>query len=257
MVWVDFYTGGGALLQLTSFGRQYAFNRTKKSIYGLSYDYIALSWLGYIANIASCIAYTTSSQVQLQYELRNPVYPNGLVVSWPVYAIDTTNLGVLTLLIVQLAKYRNTMNTNQGISPVVKVVVIVNFLVFVKVVKDAVYHHNTINLLDVVDFVWLMAKFYKAIALMSQVTMNWFDDCISGTFDGFLVVENLKLLLLVLAKICNHYYQEYPWYANPVNFDTWPSLLANMLVLAVFNFQAYIYRGAKPSLPRKYREEAV
>lgn len=250
---VDLFMVGAGLLQLTSFVQQYKFHKAKKSVYGLSYDYTVISWIGYWTNILSCSQYETNPLVQSQYRLRNPVYPDGLVVSWLLLVVDCMNFGMINLLLAQLIKYKKTINTNQGVSVLLRGLFFCISLTFVKIAKNSIFHQNSVNFLDTVDFLWLVAKICRATALIPQINMNWFDDCVEGTFDGFLMVESLKNLTVFVGKLYNHYSEEYPWWSVPVNFETWPSLITNLVTMAIFTYQSYAYRGAKPSLPTKYQ----
>lgn len=250
---VDLFMVAAGLLQLTSYVQQYKFNKAKKSVYGLSYDYIFITCVGYWTNLLSCLQYVTDPSVKSQYRLRNPVYPDALVVSWQLFLVDCMCFGMMNLLLIQLVKYKKTINTNQGLSVLLKGLFFCFVLIYVKIIKNSIFHQNSINFLDLVDFMWLIAKVCRAIALIPQINMNWFDDCIAGTFDGFLTVEMLKNFALLAGKLYNHYSEEYSWWSVPVNFEAWPSLITNLIATVAFYYQCYAYRGARPTLRRKYQ----
>ncbi len=91
---------------------QLQYNKQKKTIYGISFDYTLFSVLSQFLSILSSFLYIHTNE----YSIRYPIYPN-LPISLPLVVFQVLQCFFLILVLLQLRIYINTRNTNQGISP--------------------------------------------------------------------------------------------------------------------------------------------
>lgn len=231
----------GILLQ------QLQHNKNKKSIYGLSYDFIIITWISYLCKTIATINYGFSEVLIGEYKKRFPVHST-VSISWVVFVIDLLSSLILTGIVFQLRIYRRTRNVNQGISflPITYFVGSTTTL-FLMIKWCLDNNQKTINYLDIIDFLWFQSNFLSGIQLVPQLYMNWFDSCVVGTFHNFVWLKLGQLIILAVGKLHTFYYQD--WFDIPLNYDTWGTFAMNSFVISILIYQQfYIYHGNKPTL---------
>lgn len=243
-----------AFIQLSTYIYQVQYNKQKKSIYGLSYDYIVLSWVYYLASTVTTINYCMNPVIIKQYRARFPVYPS-IFVSIPILIIDILGLIMSTGILIQLFYiYSRTRNIDQCVSGLNKLYLVSITLVLFWISKCCILNQSTLSTLDVVDFLWFFAKLTECLKLLPQVTMNWFGSCVIGLHSRFLLCQWLSIIFLALAKFMLHN-ANVPYFEVLVNYNTWCYLMINSSTLSLLTIQQKkLYKGAAPSLRLKYIE---
>lgn len=241
-----------AFIQLLTYIYQVQYNKQKKSIYGLSYDYIVLSWVYYLTSAVTTINYCINPIIIKQYKARFPIYPS-IFVSIPILIIDILGLIISSGILIQLFYiYSQTRNIDQYVSGLNKLYLASIALVLFWVSKCCIFNQSTLSTLDFIDFLWFFAKLTECLKLLPQVTMNWFGSCVVGLNGHFLVCQWLSIIFLALAKFMLHD-ANVPYYEILVNYNTWCYLMIYSSTLSLLTIQQKkLYKGAVPSLPLKY-----
>lgn len=243
-----------SFFQLLSFIYQVQHNKQKKSIYGLSFDYIVLSWAYYLTSIITTTNYYINPIIIKQFESRFPIYPT-IYVSGPILLVDILSFIVVCGILLQLLYiYPHTRNINQSISGLNQLYLISFSLTLLLILKCCIFKQSALSTLDIIDFLWFFAKVTDCIKMIPQVTMNWFGSCVVGLSDRFLLTQWLSMSFLVLAKLSIHY-GKLPYFEIPVNYNTWCYMIIVSSTLCLVTIQKKkLYRGASPTLATKYVE---
>lgn len=218
---------------------QLQYNKQKKTIYGISFDYTLFSVLSQFLSILSSFLYIHTNE----YSIRYPIYPN-LPISLPLVVFQVLQCFFLILVLLQLRIYINTRNTNQGISPY-SLIFLGSLALFLSwILKLYIYRQGKIISLDVIDWIWYSGRIISCVKFMPIISMNWFDQCVIGMFPYWSQFQILVLLLQLLGK----YSYFFKWWQIPVNYPTWLEVQFQMLCILIIRVQIYIYKNNKPSL---------
>ncbi|CUM63265.1 uncharacterized protein PRCAT00000836001 [Priceomyces carsonii] len=230
--------------------QQVKFNKLKKSIYGLSYDYVVWTWLSFFTSVISSINFYINPEVIRQYRNRFPVHPE-VIVSFPILIIDMIGTVVVSGLLVQLfVIYNRTRSVNQGVSGLTKCILTLLIIIFLWSTKCYIMEQKALFLLDIIDFLWFVSKFTLIIRYIPQIFMNWFDSCVVGHSDSFLAFQSISLLCLAFSKFA---LISEDWFNIPVNYNTWSYLVSgSVCLLILFLQERFLYHGKKPSLDLMY-----
>ncbi|ABN68718.1 predicted protein, partial [Scheffersomyces stipitis CBS 6054] len=238
---------GSLVIEIASVLNQIKHNKIKKSIYGLSYDYLALTWTSDLMAVMSSINYNNNKHVKRQYGRRFPIYPD-VPVDSVLVSLEMISFLVSTALLFQtFCIYHRTRNVNQCISGLNMFFLGALIVGLIYVIKAYSYHESTVVLLDVIDYMWLISRTTAIVKYMPQLVMNWFGSCVVGLHPYWLVMQVTGWGLLVAGKVSARWY--YHWAEVPLNFNTWLYIIVSAFCLALYTAQERIwYKGNRPRL---------
>lgn len=218
---------------------QLQYNKQKKSIYGISFDYTLFSVLGQFLSILSSFLYIHTNE----YSMRYPIYPS-LPISLPLVVLQISQCFFLILVLLQLRIYIYTRNTNQGISSY-SLIFLGSLTFFLGwILKLYIYKQGKIISLDLIDWIWYTGRIISCIKFMPIISMNWFDQCVVGMFPYW---SHFQILVLVL-QLMGKYSMYFKWWQIPVNYPTWLEVQFQLLCILIIKIQMYIYKNNKSSL---------
>ncbi|KAK6458480.1 uncharacterized protein RJT20DRAFT_32122 [Scheffersomyces xylosifermentans] len=243
-----------ALFEAVCICNQIKHNKIKKSIYGLSYDYILLNWIATLASIGSSLNYYTNPEVIRQYRWRYPVHAEIPVIATLIIA-ETIVLVVSSALMFQtFFIYPKTRNINQCVSGLNMFFLGILGAGFVYVAKLYAFQESSMVLLDLVDYIWFIAKVTSLVKYWPQLMMNWFGQCVIGLHRNWFLLQSVGLFFFAVGKITSDWF--YDWYQVPLNYNTWAYLFASGGSLILFLVQSeYWYHGNRPTLELFYYYE--
>lgn len=245
----EFLMGVGSLFDFLSYYFLLTDIRRKKSINGLSFDFIIVNCLECLTSIMFQIPYLSSSRVAGLYRLRNPVYYK--IVMAPVLTmVEIMKLIVAIGLVLQLVKYSHTRKSDQCISLTLRSLLAINVAV-VGFISLRVFKSNsfTLNYLDFLETLWISNQFYRAFKLLPQLFMNFtnFSYTLAPNFVNLFTLSNAALLS---GKVCSFLFLN--WYSIPINYYTTPCILINSSYSMILYLHSKHY-GAKNRLTRNHQ----
>lgn len=213
-------------------------NEKKMSVLGLSCDFVAYSWLLYLASFVLNCGYLTN-RVAEQYSERYPLYPTYDTIVAIVYA-DFFGLLATSLLMHQtFRKYRKTRNT-EALSPQSTIIVFCMFVFYMYFFAKWVQGHSMVNALDMVNILWGVGVFAFGVRLIAQCLNNWFYLKVAVMHRHFLLWQ---LGLLALALLGTETYRhQVPWHYVPTNAPVTWAVATNVVALVVIVVQSRLYR---------------
>lgn len=210
-------------------------SKKKKSIAGISYDFVFLSWLSYFLSIATSCLYLKSSRICEEYQLRNPIYPN-IPISHFVLLGDSIGFIVVSGMLLQLYfVYPLTRYSYQGLSTFIKVTGIFVLIFTFWFGKCCLLRQNTLIYLDFVDFVWAVSRVSNILKLLPQVFVNLLARHVVGISDKFLAFQWLSILSLMVCRRLIK--KQLFYYEYPVNMNGWVFLTIYTLLLMFLSIQ--------------------
>lgn len=222
---------------------QLQYNKQKKSIYGLSFDYVLFSFLHLFLSILTIFLYINND---LQYLIRNPIY-NIIPVSFVVLLFEIAQCCVLVLILLQLRVYNSTKNSNQGFSPFGLIFLGSIGFLLLWVIKMYTFQQGKIILLDVIDMLWMISRTLSCVKYLPLISMNWFDESVVGVFPDWWKFQLATCGFQLLGKLS----KTHSWWEIPLNYPTWVELLAHLVSLVILIYQLYIYKDNKPTLKER------
>ncbi|CAK9442089.1 uncharacterized protein LODBEIA_P58500 [Lodderomyces beijingensis] len=238
-----FLIASGAI-QLSTLLLQFRYNNFRKSIAGLSYDYITLQCLALVASTSSTILYA-SSRVSSLYTARFnvPTPP----ISYPTLFIELVQLVPCALLLTQqLWTLRATKQFYQGCSRHMAGFILFTCIPFFYFAKCCFMGQAKINLLDVIDSIWLLGKSWGAVCLVPQVANNWFAESTLGLFPHWMVFAVATVGLETLAR-----WSQGSWTEISVNSPSWPTIVLRGSTIGAIALQGRAY--GDPDEPVHYK----
>lgn len=230
-----------ALFELCSYTDQLQFNKLKKSVYGLSYDFYWLHTLGYTVKIVYSLGYLHNSTVKEQYLLRFPIHPV-IPVNLGSFFIDFATTFISVCILVQMHfKHYQTKNNLQGFSTFCGVVCGVSFTLLLYLIKLVCYRQKKLLLLDIFDYLWLMDHLLSPVKLIPQIFINFLSRSTRGQLSGFLMFQWLAFACLFVGHLF-----PYNWYEVPANCPAWLHLLVYGIFLLLLTAQIHIFYTHKP-----------
>ena len=241
MLIVDFFLIAFALTECTTYIRQLQHNKSKKSVYGSSFDFFLLNYIGFLTRTIYSLFHAVNVTCQLQYARRFPVHPR-INVNMVVLAIDCVTSVVSFGIMLQFFHYRKTRNIYQGLSPFAAAVCAVFLLLFLYVLYCCVKSRLKIVFLDVIDTLWLISTCANTFKLIPQVWINFLARCTLGLDLWFLPLQLMAATFMSCSVVNN-----LNWWEAPVNMNSWWSLYVYMGMLLLLSAQGYIYKSNKPT----------
>lgn len=244
-----------SFFQLLTFVHQVQYNKHKKSIYGLSCDYMIFACLYYVVSTITTINYYINPLIIKQIEERFPTYPDTFV-SLPILLVDIIGVVVVSGILIQIYfLYPTTKNINQSLSELAKILLVPILMVITWVTYCCVTGQSALYLLDLIDTFWFFSKLIDLSKLTPQLCMNWFGSCVIGLSDHFLLDQWMSIFFLALGKVFM-LHEDFYYFEIPVNYNTWCYLIFYSASLLLYTFQQKnVYHGAIPSLPMKHNPE--
>lgn len=249
------------LFQIQLYARIPRHNKHRRSIYGLSYNFVFLTWLQLACRNITNLLYSCNNKVKEQIGRRYP-YGEFEVPGLFVVLAEVILFGVISEGLIQLylPKYKKTRNINQGISTIPKVFVVSGLIIEGWITWCVINNERfSFKVLDCVDFIWFFGNICGWIKLVPQVFMNWFDSSVAGTykyfsrFYGMLIVIQLVVKVVIMFGVDSKIH----WFNEPVNIDTWGSILINLIMSFTFIYQEEIYKFNRPTLLQNQPEGEV
>lgn len=222
---------------------QLQYNKQKKSIFGLSFDYILFSTLHLFLSILTTFLYIANN---LQYLIRNPIYPD-VSVSLIILLLDTFQCCIFILLLLQLRIYKSTKNPNQGFSPFGLIFLGSFGILFFWVFKMNLFNQGKIIMLDLIDLLWMISRILSCVKFLPLISMNWFNELVVGIFPNWWKCQIIICILQLFGK-CS---KSFAWWEIPLNYPTWIEVLFHFICLAVIVYQLYIYKDNKSTLKER------
>lgn len=220
---------------------QIQYNKSKKSVYGISCDFLILSVVAGLASIVSTLYYQMSPRIWLEYSGRYPRYPT-VQISSGIFVLEVlmwvAYCGVLWQIFVT---YRQTMHIFQGFSGLCRSILVAMGILLIVVEQELDF------LLDLIDSIWFVSKFAAAVRFVPQCIINWSGDCVVGYGDQWLSFQWLAWTLLVVGKYRMPW--EILWHDVPINVPPWPYIICSVFWLSVLTVQRFMYKGNMVTLP--------
>lgn len=253
MKWIGVCMLVADVFDFTTLLFQLDYNKNKKSIYGLSYDYYFLSWLSYFSSIVVNSVYFSSHLINAEYAARFPIYPY-IFLSMPLVFIDLLKFITSTGILVQLfILYKNTRNVKQGVSPICKLTLLCIGIVGIVIFYLYSRNWHSIKLLDFVDFVWLSGVTLNTFKFLPQLWVNWFGMCVTGICPEFTITQIGYNICLLLGN-SGLFVSGLRFFEIPVNYKGWYNYIIHSVALSFLVMQQEIfYKGLKPSLKIKIK----
>ncbi|KAK6465967.1 hypothetical protein DFJ63DRAFT_38982 [Scheffersomyces coipomensis] len=249
----DYLVFASQIVQLSNQLYQIKYNKAKKSIYGISYDYYVLNTINKLLALIVSLNYTYNSTIIMQYKARYPVHSLA-VISPIIIIIDCGLLLTNGLILSQLfIIYARTKNVNQNVSGFN--MLFLSFLLggFLIVSKYYWFAELTFNYLDLINYLWLVSWLIAIVELCPQLVMNWFDDCCVGLHPQWLSFEIISLILNLTGWSMINLHFNVPWYQLPINYHGWCYLVMRSILLIIFSLQQFkCYKGKRPTLELYY-----
>ncbi|CAD1810903.1 putative integral membrane protein [Candida parapsilosis] len=235
MYLTDLYPISTACIQLASICLQFKYNKTRKSIRGLSYDYSLLQFLTHLISIASLLSFC-SSTITSQYMLRwSSETPH---ISLLVLVLEVISFIVSTGMIIQLIIYKSTRGQNQAISGYCQGFIITVLLPLVYLFKLWLFKQAKINELDLVDYGWTMFKLFTNLRFIPQVMVNWMDDSVDGLYPYWIHLQVACAAFELVDRVVNGYV----WADVSIMMPSLPLIIIKDVSIAIIGFQYHVYR---------------
>ncbi|CCE79515.1 Piso0_001583 [Millerozyma farinosa CBS 7064] len=245
------------ILECKLYFDQLQFNKRKKSIYGLSYDFIVLSWCSAFLSVTTTLNYGLSQTVLDQYHQRYPSLPT-VRISYVIIILETCKLFITSGLMIQiLFLYKRTKHNTQGISGILLAFGAFFLMSTLWVAKCCIKKEAALFYLDLVDLIWFTGKVADAFYLVPQASLNSIGRNVVGTCQRFLFLSWLSFFMTIIGMstlVCkNHAY-----YEIPINYTSWTSLFIKVISLILFSLQQkLIYKDANISSKEIYSINAT
>lgn len=236
-------------LRAANFVQQVRFNKRRRSVYGLSFDYTLFLWISCCCTVLSSANYAWNSTLKGQYALRYP-HNRAMALQLPLLAVHFGGLVAVSGLCYQCWRlYYPSRNSNQGLSTLAKQTLSLLGAFFAATIYLFVCGRYTVNTLDVTNCVWLVGQVLACVALFPQLFMNWFDGCVAGTHRTFMWFSAASLSTLAVSKVALLSSDEDVWHRQPPGYNTWAFLVFNSVLIAFLEVQMeLLYKGNKPAL---------
>lgn len=152
---------------------------TRKSVQGLSCDFVILAGLNKLLGIGIACAYSAS----LISNLVNKRYPESPEQRISVFAAFIDSLSVLVLATINyqlhIAK-RRTRSPHQVISKTLIFFLCSALALLLILTKNVIDKKATLTILDCVEFVWFLRVLIITFQFCPQITIQWFEMTSSG-----------------------------------------------------------------------------
>lgn len=231
----ELYPISTSCIQLTSIFLQFKYNKTSKTIQGVSYDYILLQFLAHLTSIIGIFSFhlsTIKSQYRVRWSLEVCTIPSLIPL------IELFTLIASTGILAQLVIYKSTRGSNQGISRYCQGFIVTTLLPFLYLIKLWTFKQAKINELDLADYVWAMYKLFVNLQYCPQVMVNWMDDKVNGLHPYWLHLQLGYAVLELTDRVVNGAV----WADVSILFPNLPLILIKDISLGILGLQYYIYR---------------
>lgn len=208
-------------------------------ICGWSQDLSILGALAVILSVISSLTYLLSTRIAAQCALRSPIYPL-VPISTPILVVEL--IGVVVNLVVcffALFKYRQSRNEYQGVSKTFLVLAASIVATWIWAMHE--YHIGIFTPLDLLDGVWLLAKYASVATPWPQLVIMSFSELCAGIHRRTWAMNLVGTILLVAGKCFSVY--DYAWYSLPYNFSTWIECGSRVLAFIVLTIELWLYRN--------------
>lgn len=245
------------ILECKLYFDQLQYNKRKKSVYGLSYDFITLSWCSTFLSVITTLNYGLNQTVLDQYHGRYPSLP-AVRTSHVITILETCKLFITSGLVIQiLFLYKRTKHSTQGISGTLLAFGIFFLMIALWVAKCCIKKEAALFYLDLVDLIWFTGKTAEAFYLVPQVNLNFIGRNVIGTCQSFLFLSWLSFFMTSIGMI-TLYYKDNAYYEIPINYTNWTSLFIKLISLILFTLQQkLIYKDADISSKEIYSINAT
>lgn len=245
------------ILEFKLYFDQLQYNKKKKSVYGLSYDFIILSWCSTFLSVTTSLNYGLNQTILDQYHRRYPTLPT-VRISYLITILEVCKLFITSGLVIQiLFLYKRTKHDSQGISGTLLSSGVFASITALWVAKCCIKKEATLLYLDLVDLVWFTGKIAEAFTLVPQVNLNFIGRNVVGTCQSFLLLSWLSCVMIFIG-VMTVYYKNSAYYEIPINYTNWTSLFIRLISLILFTLQhKLIYRDANISSKEIYSINAT
>lgn len=205
--------------------------RIKKTIYGISFDFLGFQCLDFCCRVIYLTCYL-STKINILYGKRNPIYPE-ICFSYCIYITDIIKAIFSLSLIFYVFKFHSTKRHEQYFSIYFISIVIINTFILLVISNYVANHKFTLNFLDLVDYIWFIHQQSTLLKFWPQVLMNWV------LWQNYLTIKFIRYQLVSIIILCFftilcHYKI---WYTIPVNYSN-ITYLINLPLIIVLKYQA-------------------
>lgn len=209
----------------------------KGSIKGLSYDWISFTALSHSTRLLVTCCYGFSEAIQIQNARRSPALPP-VTVSAFIMVADLIGLIAAIHILYQIKVYHRSKILNQGYSLGLKACLIGCYVVVPLLVFKFYIFRGVLQLVDVVDWFWLCHNVISMVSFCPQLIMNWFHNlCTTVIPIAYDKWQGLSVCFLILGRALDHI----KWPLIPVNWPSWPLILASAILFMCLEIQRYVY----------------
>lgn len=238
MAFSDYLLGGSHAVSYVSCIYQMRMFTARKLVCGWSQDLSILGALANLLSVISSLTYLLSTQIATQCALRSPIYPL-IPVSTPILAVESTGVMVnLGLCFFALFEYRHTRNEYQGVSKIFLVLAATIAAAWIWAMHE--YHLGILTPLDLLNGVWLLAKYASVASPWPQLVIMSFSELCAGIHKKTWAMDFFGTALLIAGKCLSIY--EYAWYSVPYNFSTWMECGSHVLAFIVLTMELWLYK---------------
>lgn len=231
------------LIELTNINQQRQLHKRLHSIRGLAFDYVLLSIITYTTSVISTIFYIFDTTIINQYAYRFPIYPQ-IPISRVILFVEVGLLAMYTLVGLQIfLAYYPTKLKNQFISPINMLILGLMGVTYLYIIRQYFYGWDMVYKLDLVDYLWTIAKICDLVRFIPLISMNWFYETMSGIHPNWITLSLIANILCICARTRVAF--ELNWWEIPVNFSCWTVLAAQFLFLLILKWQRYQYNMQK------------
>ncbi|CAH6719965.1 hypothetical protein CLIB1444_03S01420 [[Candida] jaroonii] len=219
-----------SILEAVALFKLWKHNQTRGSIYGISFDFVVLTLVQNLTGLAYQLAYLIP-HIKTLYNLRSPVHPLNL--SFMKSLVEIPTLVISGAMVNQIYRLYGTKRDEQSVSVICMGFLLINFVILMWILFCSLRSRYTLNLLDLVEDLYLIHQQAGFFKLWPQGLMNFIilQNNVSNEYINWNFMALGSMMLTKLWQLNT------PWYSRPINSPTFIYIIANSINMVILKYQ--------------------